>query len=70
MSRTYRRMVGGLLWISLTTCFVGCTMGRVNQRLAYWSKTTAEKLPSGSTLQDAKDLFSKAGLKYARKPAM
>lgn len=64
MSRSYQRAFGGLLSILLATCSAGCTIGRVNQRLAYWSKTTEEKLPPSSTLQDAKDLFSNAGLKF------
>lgn len=64
MSCTYRRTVGALLAAILVTQSAGCTTGRVNQRVAYWSKTTAERLPPGSTLQDAKNLFSAAGLEF------
>jgi hypothetical protein len=63
MLRTYRRAICGLLLTLCALCSTGCTIGRANQRVAYWLKTTAERLPPGSTLQEAKDLFSGAGLK-------
>jgi hypothetical protein len=64
MLRAYRSAIGGLLLTLCAFCSTACTIGRVNQRVDYWSKTVAERLPPGSTLQDAKDLFSRAGLKF------
>lgn len=63
MLRTYRRAICGLLLTLCVPWSAGCTIGRANQRVAYWLRTTAERLPPGSTLQEAKDLFSGAGLK-------
>jgi hypothetical protein len=64
MLRTSRPALALLMIAVLATVSGGCTIGRVNERVAYWSKTTAQKLPPGSTLQDAKDLFAAAGLTF------
>jgi hypothetical protein len=34
----------------------GCSTGRVDERVAYWSKITSDKVPSGSTLENAQIL--------------
>jgi hypothetical protein len=64
MSRKYSPALAPLLIGVVAIALGGCTIGRVNERVAYWSRTTAEKLPPGSTLQDAKDLFAAAGLEF------
>ena len=41
---------------------VGCSMGKVNERVAYWTKITADQVPPGSTLEKAQSVLSAHGL--------
>ncbi len=40
----------------------GCSTGRVNERVSYWSKITADRIPSGSTLDNAEAVLAANGL--------
>jgi hypothetical protein len=40
----------------------GCSMGRVNSRVAYWQKQTEIHVPAGTSLKDAQAFFSSQGL--------
>jgi hypothetical protein len=40
----------------------GCTMGRVNSRVAYWQRQTDIHIPVGTTLGDAQGFFASQGL--------
>jgi hypothetical protein len=58
------------LSLSLRCCLVlvsvvasGCSFGRVNERMVYWSTETQAYLPSGTSLADADRFFLARGLK-------
>jgi hypothetical protein len=40
----------------------GCSMGRVNSRVAYWQMQTKVHVPAGTSLKDAQSFFSSRGL--------
>jgi hypothetical protein len=40
----------------------GCSTGRVNERVAYWSKITADEVHAGSTLEHAQTVLASHGL--------
>jgi len=40
----------------------GCSTGRVDERVDYWSKITSDKVPSGSTLENAQTVLAAHGL--------
>jgi hypothetical protein len=43
----------------------GCTLGRVNDRVAYWDAETRQHLPSGTALSEAQQFFAARGLTLA-----
>lgn len=43
-------------------CFSGCTTFRVDERQAYWESEIKKNLPSGASLEEAKQFFFKRGL--------
>ena len=43
-------------------CFSGCTTYRVDERQAYWEGEIRKNLPSGVSLDEAKQFFSARGL--------
>jgi hypothetical protein len=47
------------------TLLSSCTMGRVHDRMSYWTKQTHDNLPSGTSLADAEKFFTAHGLKLA-----
>src|SRR5579862_3853835 len=48
--------------IAVVLAFSGCTMGRVNSRVAYWQKQTAIHVPVGTSLDEARRFFASQGL--------
>jgi hypothetical protein len=40
----------------------GCSLGRVNERMAYWDTETRTHLPAGTALADARQFFAARGL--------
>jgi hypothetical protein len=48
--------------IAFVLAFSGCTMGRVNSRVAYWQKQTEVHVPAGTSLDEAKHFFASQGL--------
>jgi hypothetical protein len=40
----------------------GCSTRRVDERVAYWTKVTADQVPRGSTLENAHSVLSAHGL--------
>jgi hypothetical protein len=51
-----------LALIALALMAAGCSTGRVNERVAYWTKITADQVPPGSTLDAARSVLSAGGL--------
>jgi len=51
-----------LMVIASALMGVGCSTGRVNERVAYWTKITADQVPPGITLERAKTILSARGL--------
>jgi len=39
-----------------------CTIGRVNERVSYWTKETTAHVPVGASIEDAKAFFASRGL--------
>jgi hypothetical protein len=52
----------GLAVICSALVAAGCSTWRVNERVAYWSKITADQVPSGSTLENAQTVLAAHGL--------
>jgi hypothetical protein len=42
--------------------FAGCTVGRANARVAYWTEETRVHVPVGSRIEDAQAFFASRGL--------
>jgi hypothetical protein len=40
----------------------GCSLNRVNERVAYWANETRQQLPLGTSLDDARHFFKARGL--------
>ena len=51
-----------VIFPAVALALVGCTMGRVNSRVAYWQKQTEIHVPVGSGLDDAQKFFASQGL--------
>jgi hypothetical protein len=51
-----------LLYFLAALVVAGCSMDRVNERVAYWDTETHAHLPTGTTLADAKQFFASRGL--------
>jgi hypothetical protein len=51
-----------VIFPAVALALVGCTMGRVNSRVAYWQKQTEIHVPVGSSLDDAQKFFASQGL--------
>jgi hypothetical protein len=49
----------------LLALVAGCTLGRVNERMAYWDAETRQHLPPGTTLSEAQHFFATRGLTLA-----
>jgi hypothetical protein len=58
-------------WTLLTRIFVcmllaititGCSLGRANKRIAYWTKETTAHIPAGTPINDAKAFLASRGL--------
>jgi hypothetical protein len=46
----------------VATTIAGCSLGRVNRRISYWTKETAAHVPAGTPLEDAQAFFASHGL--------
>jgi hypothetical protein len=46
----------------LATTIAGCSVGRANRRISYWTKETAAHIPPGTSLEDAQAFFASHGL--------
>jgi hypothetical protein len=43
----------------------GCSLGRVNERMAYWDAKTRQHLPPGTAFSEAQQFFATRGLTLA-----
>jgi hypothetical protein len=69
-SKDEERTVTLRVWSGIKYAFItillllsACSTARVDERLAYWHTETLERLPPGTTLQDAQAFFASRGLK-------
>ena len=51
-----------IICLFITLGLTGCSMWRVNSRVAYWQKQTEIHVPAGTSLGDAQKFFASQGL--------
>jgi hypothetical protein len=57
-----RRLFTYAICLAAALALAGCTMGRVNSRVAYWQKQTEIYIPVGTSLDDAQRFLASQGL--------
>ncbi len=51
-----------LVYALLAATIAGCSVGRANRRISYWTKETAAHIPVGIPISDAKAFLASRGL--------
>ena len=56
------RKLTPLLWTLWVSVIAGCTVGRADARVAYWTEETRVHIPVGTRIEDAQAFFASRGL--------